>query len=258
MPITVVTDELIEFAKANHLKYTAAEMDRMFGVSKGVTRRIYTKYGIVVPKELTHKLRAAKLKKPFTPEDDEFIRQNIETKAYKTIAKLLNRSSNKVLQRCYELGFSDLMKAKSKSTCFKPGHEPLNKGTRMSEELKEKMKHTFFKKGHIPHNTKEDGSISIRADNRNVPYLFFRVSMGKWIPLHTKIWEDANGPVPKDHVITYINKNTMDCRLENLMCITKEENMLRNSIHQYPEELKTQIRKVAKLKRIINKKSETL
>ena len=254
MPKTVATPELIAFAKANYLTMTAADIDKKFGVSKGVTRRIYEKYGLVVPKSVTYKLRAAKLIKNITPDQDEYIKANIETKAVKQIANELGICANKTRKRCYELGFKDLLAQKTINSRFSKGHAPINKGVRMSEELKARIKHTFFQKGHIPHNTKDDGSISTRMDKRGIPYMYYRVNMSDWIPYHHKIWQDHHGKIPKKMNIIFKNRDTLDCRIENLEMVSNAELMKLNSIHRFPSEFKEQIRKLAKLKRIINKK----
>jgi hypothetical protein len=255
MARTVVTPEQIQFTKENYLKMSASDIDKKFNTSKGVTRRIIKKEGLHVPTELINKLRGEKNSKPFSKEEDDIIRNNILNISYKAISKLLGRGESGTHQRCHQLGFGELMKQKSINSRFNKGHEPLNKGKRMTEEMKEKIKHTFFQKGHLPHNTKDDGSISVRNDKRGIPYMHYRVSLSKWIPLHHKVWIDENGEIPKGHNVIFKNKNTLDVRLENLECISNTENMLRNTIQRYPDDLKLQLKKISKLKRIIKNKS---
>ncbi|WP_395974219.1 HNH endonuclease signature motif containing protein [Chryseobacterium cucumeris] len=199
-------------------------------------------------------MRANKQRTEITPEQDKFIKAHIHTMSVKKIANELNICANKTRQRCYDLGFKELLQQKSIDSRFLKGHEPMNKGVRMTEEQKERIKHTFFQKGHLPHNTKNDGEISVRKDKRGIVYMYYRVSLSKWIPLHHKIWMEAHGEIPKGYNVIFKNKDTLDIRLENLECISNADNMMRNTIHRFPEELKTDIRKLAKLKRIINKK----
>lgn len=253
---SVVTNDHIEFAKANYLKLTASDIDKKFGVSKGVTRRIYVKYNLNVPKEVTFELRAAKQRIEITPEQDAYIQNNIAHKSVKQIAKELGICAQKTRKQCYKLGFSDLLEQKSINSRFPKGHEPMNKGVRMSEEMKEKIKHTFFQKGNVPHNTKDDGSISTRLDKRGVPYMHYRIKMSHWIPYHHKVWQDHNGEIPKGMNIIFLNKNTLDCRIENLEMVSNENLMKLNSIHHFPEDLRISMRKLGKLKSIINKKTK--
>jgi hypothetical protein len=143
---------------------------------------------------------------------------------------------------------------------FPKGHKPHNKGRKLSEYTDqasiEKIKKTSFKKGNEPHNTKHDGAISLRCDKSGIKYYYYRVSKAKWIPYHHKIWMDANGKVPKGHIVVFKDKNSLNCKLENLEMITYAENMNRNTFQRYPNELKQTIKTIIKLKKIINGKEQ--
>lgn len=253
MPKTVATTEHIEFAIANYLRFSANQIDKKFGTSKGVTKRILDKNGLKVPKELVYQLRADAQKIKFTPEQDQFIKDNIKTMSVKAIAAHIKRCPNRVRNRCYDLGFKELMIQKSINSRFPKGHAPLNKGVRMSDELREKVKHTFFQKGHQPHNTKNDGDISFRQDKRGIVIPHYRVEMGVWIPLKNKVWQDHHGEIPEGYLVVLKDGDNFNTSIENLECISKAENMLRNTIHRYPEDLKKDILKLRKLNRIIKK-----
>lgn len=253
MPKTVATQQHINFAIENYLKFPASAIDKKFGTSKGVTARILAKNGLKAPKEVINHLRAENQRKFFTKEQDDFIKKNIEKSSIKTIAKILKICPIKIGKRCHELGFSELLEKKSNSTRFKKGHEPLNKGVAMSEEVKEKVKHTFFKTGHLPHNTKSDGEISFRKDNRDKIIPHYRVKLGVWIPLKNKVWEDHHGEIPKGHLIILKDGDNLNTAIENLECISKAENMKRNTIHSYPEDLKKDILKLRSLNRTLKK-----
>jgi len=120
---------------------------------------------------------------------------------------------------------------------FKKGHVPANKGKKTPDHIKEKTKGTWFPKGTIPPNTKYDGYISIRRDSDERSYAHIRIAKGKFILLHRHIWEQANGPIPKGMVVVFKNGDTSDLSIENLELITRKENMLRNSIQNYPIEI---------------------
>ena len=134
---------------------------------------------------------------------------------------------------------------------FKKGHVPANKGKKMSAELRERVKHTWFKKGNEPHNTSYDGYISIRKDKNGRQYAYIRISKGKFDMLHRYIWEQHNGPIPEGQIVTFINGDTSDLRIGNLELITREENMLRNTRHNYPQDLQQAIMALNKLKKAI-------
>lgn len=122
--------------------------------------------------------------------------------------------------------------------CFKKGKAAANKGKKMSEEQYLKSAPTMFKKGIVPQNTKYDGHISVRVDNKGNPYKHIRVRKGKYVLLHRKIWEDVHGAIPAKHIVRFINGDTMDCRIENLECISMAENLRRNHKgHRFAKEL---------------------
>ena len=133
---------------------------------------------------------------------------------------------------------------------FPKGHIPANKGKKMSDEIRQKVQHTFFKKGHLPGNTKHDGYISIRKDSNGRDYAHIRVSQGKFDLLHRHIWIQKFGPVPKGKIVAFKNGNTSD--FENLELITREENMKRNTIHNYPPDLQQAVKALNKLSKAIN------
>jgi HNH endonuclease len=111
---------------------------------------------------------------------------------------------------------------------------------------------TQFKKGTQPPNALYDGAITIRKDNRNVPYQFIRLENRKWEHLHRHIWKQAFGDIPVSCVVAFKDKNTLNCVLENLELISKKDNMLRNSIDNYPDEIKAEIRTLQGFNRRLN------
>lgn len=146
---------------------------------------------------------------------------------------------------------------------FKPGQVPANKGLRRPGWASGNMASTQFKKGQPPLNEMPVGSYRVNTDG----FLEFKFNdepgpyTKRWIPVHRKIWIEANGPIPKGHVIAFrpgrrsvvLEQVTLDA----LECITLADNMRRNSVHTvYPPELvhATQLR--AAITRQINKRSK--
>lgn len=74
----------------------------------------------------------------------------------------------------------------------------------------------------------------------------------RWKSVHMILWEEANGAVPTGHIVVFRDKNTANINIGNLELISRAENMLRNTIHRYPPELKETIRQLGKLKRAIS------
>lgn len=110
---------------------------------------------------------------------------------------------------------------------FNKGHKSWNKGMK-GIDLGPNSRRTRFKKGHLPANTEHDGAVKIRS-SKGRRYFWIRISKAKWIMLHVYLWEKENGPVPEGHIIIFKDKNPLNCRPENLECISQAENVLRNS-----------------------------
>lgn len=52
-----------------------------------------------------------------------------------------------------------------------------------------------------------------------------RQGKGNWIPKHKLIWEQANGEVPKGYKITFLNNDSLDCRLDNLILVSDKTHL---------------------------------
>lgn len=210
-------------------------------------------------------------RRTWTEEDDEKMRAFYPTTLTKEMAALLSRSERSIYSRAKTLGlFKDeeflkqtqdrinknLAEAGKKHR-FKKRQEPPNKGKKMDPKLYRRIKHTFFQKGHNPHNTKEDGDISVRK-SKGRPYKWIRIAENEWKLYHRVVWEQRHGKIPKGYNVVFKDGNTLHCAIENLELISDEENMKRNTIHNYPPELKQTLRLQSKIKRIINQKEKDL
>ena len=122
----------------------------------------------------------------------------------------------------------------------------------MSEEVIQKTIATRFKKGQIPVNVKNVGYERITRDG----YVEIKTEKG-FVLKHRMLWEKYYGTIPKRHVIRFKNGNKQDVRIENLELVTFENNMKDNTIHNYPPEIKTAMRRISKLKRMIKEYEQT-
>ncbi len=138
-----------------------------------------------------------------------------------------------------------------KSYRFKKGHTPANKGKKMPPEVYAKLAPNMFKKGQTPHNAKYDGAITKRRDGSGREYAYIRLRENVWEPYHRVIWEQEHGTIPDGHVVAFKDGNTGNCCLDNLELIPMAENMQRNSINRYPEDVAKAIRLVGALNREI-------
>lgn len=138
---------------------------------------------------------------------------------------------------------------------FKKGSVPPNKGKKMSPEIYEKVKETMFKKGNSPVNHREVGSERINVDG----YIETKVAEPNvWRLKHRIIWEQHNGVIPAGYNVQFKNRNTQDCRIENLYIISKSEQMrTENSlVARYPKEVQEVIRLKGVVNRVIHKREK--
>jgi len=126
----------------------------------------------------------------------------------------------------------------------------------LSTEAVLKIQTTQFKKGQPSHNSKSDGIITKRR-NHGIIKQHIRISEGVWEPLSAYIWKIHFGEIPKGQIVVRKNLNIEDYSIGNLELISRAENMIRNSIQRYPEEIRTTIQTLGRLKKLIkNKENE--
>jgi hypothetical protein len=133
-------------------------------------------------------------------------------------------------------------------TRFKKGQVPFNKGQKVSREMYDKMKASMFKPGHKPKNYMPIGSERIEKQDG---YVQVKVKRATWVFKHRVIWEKHFGPIPQNHMVIFKDGNKRNFDIDNLALITLQENMQRNTIHNYPEELVDTMKLLKKLKRKI-------
>lgn len=84
-----------------------------------------------------------------------------------------------------------------------------------------------YVKGHIPHNTKKDLEIVVRHANE-VQWKWIRTGHNLWQPYHVYVWEQNNSKVPKDHIIRFVDGNSLNCNINNLSCVSKKDHLQLN------------------------------
>lgn len=144
---------------------------------------------------------------------------------------------------------------KSIATRFKKGIVPHNTGKKGSFMVGGNK--TSFKKGNKPHNTQEIGTIVDWCGGKG-KYNYLKIKVGeanKWELLHRWVWIQTFGEIPDGYLVKFKDGNYTNCKPENLYLQNKQGNMLQNSIHNYPNEIKEVMYALKKLdKQIKNKK----
>jgi hypothetical protein len=110
----------------------------------------------------------------------------------------------------------------------------------------------MFKKGSKPTNTQPIGTIHQRKDTGGKMYQYIKLADSHWQLLNRYTWEQHNGPIPKGMVVVYKDGNYLNNDINNLLMITKKENMARNTIQRLPKELQQVMRLKCKLIKKIN------
>lgn len=149
---------------------------------------------------------------------------------------------------------------------FKKGQVPVNKGLKRPGWSSGNMSSTQFKKGEMPHTWVPVGTyrvnkswggdlggcLEIKLSETPGPYTL------RWKPVHRHVWEQANGPIPDGHIVTFKpGRKTLkaeEITPDSLELITRAENARRNPRHNYPPEMRQVIGLRAAITRQINKR----
>lgn len=131
---------------------------------------------------------------------------------------------------------------------FPSQHTPWNKGIKGSTGFHPACRTYHFRPGNRPHTWVPVGSYRIYSSKRTEPDLQLKVNDDpgpnhvRWVPVSRLVWEKAFGPVPDGHIVIFKpgQRTTVLAEItpDKLLCLTRRELMLRNSIHAtYPPEL---------------------
>lgn len=191
---------------------------------------------------------------PWTAAEDAIIIELYPTHSGQQVADVLNRSLRAVYQRVHALGLRKTRewiaeRARELSnqpdhggiaSRFQPGLEPWNKGKHFNAGGRSVG--TQFKKGErraralalwLP-----VGSLRINAEG----YVDRKINDGlpmhkRWRAVHLLAWEAAHGAIPQGHIVIFKDGNKLNANLDNLECISRRENMLRNTVHRNGPEI---------------------
>ena len=152
----------------------------------------------------------------FTPEMIKVLKQH-GSSSRADIANLINSkfgssvTARQVQAKCNDLG----LKAGSNGQ-FGKGQTSWNKGIKNSTGFSS----TRYKKGNVPATARPVGYERINADG----HIEIKVEGERqMICKHRWVWEQAHGPVPEGYVVSFKNGIKTDCRIENLILLTRAE-----------------------------------
>lgn len=217
-------------------------------------------------------------RRPWSALEIALLREAYPDYMTQAIAAVLDRPISQVYRKAGNIGLkksaaflaSDAsgrlqkLSQKGRAFRFESGHVPANKGTRRPGYAPGRMAETQFKKGSMSgaaqHNYVPIGSLKLDKDGRLVrkvtddPNIY---PARRWVPVARLVWEAAHGPIPPKHMVRFLPgmHTTIEAEItiDRLECVSLAENMRRNTIHRYPQEIKDAIRAVAVLNRRINR-----
>lgn len=203
--------------------------------------------------------------------DEEVLRRTYPTCSTSNIARSFGITVSQVQRKANSLGLHktpEYLSTQARASVQAPGHGaqktqfrkgivPANKGLRRPGYAPGETHKTQFKAGNRPHTWRPIGTHVINSDG----YLDRKVTdegaarHHKWKPVHVLVWQEAHGPAPAGHVVTFrpgMFTNVLDLiTLDRLELVTRAELMRRNSIQNYPEPIRQAMRLRGQITRAI-------
>lgn len=208
--------------------------------------------------------------KPWTPELLERLRRLYPDTPTRDVAKACEHTLSNTYAKATKLGLKKSAafnaspasgRIEHRPSCgakyrYPKGHVPLNKGLRRPGWYRGRMRETQFKKGQRPHTEVPIGTEVERKDG----YIWVKVTddvkpaRRNWISKNRHVYEAAHGRIPPKHIVTFKDGDKRNFALENLECISKRDNALRNSIHRYPKDIVQLVQLRGAINRQINRR----
>ncbi|WP_088187575.1 HNH endonuclease signature motif containing protein [Desulfosporosinus sp. FKA] len=171
------------------------------------------------------------MNRKYNSDQIEFVRSHIAGTSFKDLTDMFNQKFGMNLsvpamvsladRRGLHNGRDTKLNKGYEPTQFKKGHIPFNKGRKGVSYPG--MKPTQFKKGHKPANWVPIGTERLSKDG----YIEVKIADGKlnknWKSKHVLIWESANGPVPKNHVVIFGDGNKGNFDPDNLILVSRQQ-----------------------------------
>jgi len=152
-----------------------------------------------------------------TVEEHEFLLKIYKGRSLKETTEMINKKFDKHLSYSQIKGyFRNHNLTCDRNTKFKKGHKSWNKGKKFPGNTNGGC----FKKGHILMKYRSVGSERIDVDGYSIVKI---ADPNKWKAKHKIIWEKANGPIPKGHVILFLDQNKQNFNLDNLVLVKQAE-----------------------------------
>lgn len=205
---------------------------------------------------------------PWTKREDALLRKLYPHVRGRELSEMLQRRPSSVYARAQLLGVKkdlETIRRLAREAMLKPdhggrkhqfnkGHVPVNKGVK-GWQAGGRAVLTQFKKGNSPASKKPIGSVQIRDGVLCVKVADDGYGATDWKSLHSVVYELSHGPVPPGQIVIFADGNNRNFADQNLLCVSRAQNMKRNSIHtRLPPLLKSTVMVLGQLKRRIREK----
>lgn len=214
---------------------------------------------------------ACRNKQFWSAEEEQLLRERYADELTEVLAEELGRSVAKVLSKANAMGLHkseafierhcrNLDPETGAAFRFQRGHTTWNKGMK-GWKAGGRSAETRFTKGQVngraaqllqpigAERITKDGIRQRKVRDDGPP-------QRRWKSVHSIMWEERNGPIPKGHIVVFRDGNTAHIEHENFELITRAELMRRNTIHNYPPELKATMQQLRKLNKAIQEKED--
>ncbi len=182
--------------------------------------------------------------KLLTQEQEQFLREQYKSLSRHQVTAALNERfglslrTSQIVSYCKNHGIRC-----GRTGQFEPGLVPFNAGTKGLM----KANRTSFAPGIVPHTYVPVGSTTVDTEG------YHKIKVGDpnvWEYIHRRNWEAAHGPIPKTHVVVFIDGNRDNTALENLELVSRAELGVRNKfkVSSLPPELRPLGKTLAKVR----------
>lgn len=232
MPKLVYSDEMIEYLREIVPGRYNDEITVMFNEKFDMDlteKQIKSLRGNYKIKSGVSRRNPKTIKRLFTPEQHEYLTQNVSGRKTIEIAQLMNdRFDLSIKQSQVKAYMANHGLKNGIDATFKKGRTPINKGTKGMFNVGGNS--GSFKKGQMPKNYRPVGSERIESKQG---YILIKVQdegeqWDRWRPKHVWLWEKEYGPIPEKHILIFLDSNPQNCDLSNLKLITMAQNVRMN------------------------------
>lgn len=176
------------------------------------------------------------MKHKWTKEELDYLRKIAPGMPYKEIVKNFNEHFGLNLRYHQIVGQMKAKKIRNgRDMRFHKGHTRNTKD--INPEIYKKIKEsgTWFKKNQIPTIAVPIGTERTKSDG----YTYIKIRNGhgdnNWVLKHRYIYEKEFGPIPEDHVVTFLDSDKSNFDIENLICIDRKIMLRMNNDSKYSE-----------------------